>query len=256
MNMNNNVFLSWFAGFCDAESNFQTTKVNRINKNGEITSIGLKYSFHIGLHERDKLLLEFIQSKLQNKGKIYEYSNKKESHLAIFKKSDLNWLIENIFNNNTLLTKGQLIRYEQLKIGVRNDLTRLDLAENFHRILVTDEIIKTNIASLSTFYIDNWIVGFLNGEVSFTNSITKNKREIPIIYLEHTDETVIKLIKERFNISNNIFSRSRDTRKTTYVLVISSNLNLYTIVKFLDEMNSLMGYKLVQYKEWKKKFKL
>ena len=93
-------------------------------------------------------MLEFIQSKLQNKGKIYEYSNKKESHLAIFKKSDLNWLIENIFNNNTLLTKGQLIRYEQLKIGVMNDLTRLDLAENFHRILVTDEIIKTARSAL------------------------------------------------------------------------------------------------------------
>jgi len=74
----------------------------------------VKYSFHIGLHERDKPLLEFIQVKLDNKGKIYEYPNKKESHLAIYTNSDLKWIIENVFNNYSLLTKGQLIRYEHL----------------------------------------------------------------------------------------------------------------------------------------------
>jgi len=254
-NFNNNKFLPWFAGFCDAESNFQTTKIKRINKNGKITSIGLKYSFHIGLHERDRLLLEFIQSKLGDIGKIYEYPKKKESHLAIFKKEDLKWLIENIFANYSLLTRGQLIRYEQLKIGILNNLNRLDSLDDFNKILVTSENIKSNINNLSSFYIDHWIIGFLNGEVSFTNSINKNKK-VPIIYLEHTDETVIKLIKERFNISTNIFSRSRDTRKTTYILTIGSKRDLNTIVTFLDEMNSLIGYKLTQYKEWKKNFNL
>ena len=34
-------FIAWFIGFCDAEGNFQTTKVKRINKN----------SFHIILTE-------------------------------------------------------------------------------------------------------------------------------------------------------------------------------------------------------------
>jgi len=67
---------------------------------------------------------------------------------------------------------------------------------------------------------------------------------------------VIKLIKERFNISTNIFSRSRDTRKTTYILTIGSKRDLNTIVTFLDEMNSLIGYKLTQYKESKKNFNL
>jgi len=88
-----------------------------------------------------------------------------------------------------------------------------------------------------------------------TNTINKNNL-VPVIYLEHTDETVIKLIKERFNISSNIFSRTRDTRKTTYILTIKSKTDLKTIVNFLDEMNNLIGYKLIQYKEWKQKFNI
>ena len=93
--MNNNIFFPWFLGFCDAEGNFQITKVKRINKNGILTSIGLKYSFHIGLHERDKFLLEFIKTKLDNRGKIFYYKDKKEVHLAIVKIEDLKFLIEN-----------------------------------------------------------------------------------------------------------------------------------------------------------------
>ena len=32
-----------------------------------ITSYGIKYSFHMGLHERDRQLLEFIKTKLDNR---------------------------------------------------------------------------------------------------------------------------------------------------------------------------------------------
>lgn len=82
-------FLAWFIGFCDAEGNFQTTKVKRINKDGKLTSIGLKYSFHIGLHIRDRLILDLIKSELNNIGTIYDYVNKNESHLAVVKIEDL-----------------------------------------------------------------------------------------------------------------------------------------------------------------------
>ena len=134
--MNNNIFFPWFLGFCDAEANFQTTKFKRINKNGIVTSIGLKYSFHIGISNRDKNLLEFIHEKLNNRGKIYLYSNKKEVHLAIVKIEDLKWLIENIFSKYPLLTNSQASRYEQLKLGINNNLKRLDSIESFESIIV------------------------------------------------------------------------------------------------------------------------
>jgi len=83
------VFLAWFLGFMDAEGNFQTTKVKRINTKGELTSIALKHSIHIGLHIREKPILEFIKLNLNNIGTIYNYEKKKESHLAIVKIEDL-----------------------------------------------------------------------------------------------------------------------------------------------------------------------
>jgi hypothetical protein len=43
----------------------------------------------MGLHLRDKALLELIQVKLNNMGKIYEYKTKEEAHLAIYKVEDL-----------------------------------------------------------------------------------------------------------------------------------------------------------------------
>lgn len=69
--MNNKNFIAWFMGFLDAECNFQTTIVKRTNKQGIVTSLGLKYAIHLSLHLRDKELLEFIQIKINNIGKIY-----------------------------------------------------------------------------------------------------------------------------------------------------------------------------------------
>ena len=119
-----------------AEGNFQTTKFNRINKNGDVTSIGLKYSFHIGLHLRDIELLKTIQSKLNNIGKIYEYIDKEEAHLAVYKVEELKWIIENIFSLYPLLTTHQRLRFEQLRKGIISNLKRLDSLEEYHNILV------------------------------------------------------------------------------------------------------------------------
>lgn len=163
-------FYSWFAGFCDAEGNFQTTNFKRVNKKDIITSIGLKYSFHIGLHLRDKSLLEFIQTKLNNMGKIYEYPKKEEAHLAIYKVEDLKWLIENVFSKYPLLSDHQALRYEQLRKGITNNLKRLDSLEDLHTILVDKEKFITPLSrpvpSLCAGvlvgwepqeYINNWI---------------------------------------------------------------------------------------------------
>ena len=227
-----------------AEGNFQTTKVARKNKNGVVTSYGLKYSFHIGLHERDRPLLELIKNKLDNRGEIYDFSDKKEAHLAIYRIEDLSWLIENIFSKYPLLTKGQATRYEQLRIGISQNLNRLESLEDFYIV----ETIVPEFNICSELYIDNWIVGFLNGEVSFTYS-TKRDRIYPRVCLEHTDERVIKLIKDRLEIGPNILIRTRDTRKTTYRLDINSKKDILNIIQFLDQTNNFRGYKLIQYNE-------
>lgn len=218
-------FYSWFIGFCDAEGNFQTTKFNRINKNGVVTSIGLKYSFHIGLHLRDIELLKLIQSKLNNIGKIYEYVNKEEAHLAVYKVEELKWLIENIFSYYPLLTIHQRLRYEQMRKGVINNLKRLDTLEDFQGILVDQSSLPEPDYSNLTFglseadsikikddFLNNWACGFLNGEVSFTNGVN-NTKKLPRINLEHTDKYAIELIKKVLSLNLNTYSRTRGSRK-------------------------------------------
>lgn len=264
-NFNNNIdfkFYSWFIGFCDAEGNFQTTTLKRINKLGNITSIGLKYSFHMGLHLRDKNLLELIQTKLNNMGKIYIYEKKEEAHLAIYKVEELKWLIENIFSKYPLLSEYQAIRYEQLRKGVMNDLKRLDSLDDLPNILVDKEKFGSPIQKLelldmcSDAYINNWISGFLNGEVSFTYSRSGNNNKSPKINLEHTDEKVVELIKNKLSLELKTYARTRGLRKTTYTISINSNKDIKKTVKFLDNLDNLRGYKLKQYNDWKKEFNL
>lgn len=256
MKINNEKFYSWLLGFFDAESNFQITKEKRINKQEIITSTALKYAFHIGLHERDKNLLELIQSALAGKGKIYEYLNKREVHYAIYDKEGLHYLIEHVLSKYPLLTKRQINRYDQLKIGVLNNTNNINLLNALDKILVEEIDINARINNNSQFYVDHWIVGFLNGEVSFTRNKTRHNKIIPRISLEHTDEGAIKFIHNRLNLNTKIYSRSRDTRKTTYTIHINSIKDIKNTINFLDEINSLKGYKLLQYQEWKKEFNL
>lgn len=112
-----------------------------------------------------------------------------------------------------------------------------------------------NIQNCSLDYINNWIVGFLYGEIAFTKA-TKLNKDIPIVFLEHTDQEAVKLIKNHLNINPNILTRNRDNRKTTYCLSISSKKDILNVVKFLNEMNNLLGQKLIQYNNWKNNFNL
>ena len=201
-------------------------------------------------------------------GKIYEYPKKEEAHLAIYKVEDLKCLgyAENIFSKYPLLSDHQALRYEQLRIGITNNLKRLDSLEDLHTILVDKEkfitplqFLKcsalTTVKDLDPEYIKNWTCGFLNGEVSFTNG-TNNNIKFPRINLEHTDEKVINLIKNTSSLELNTYTRTRDHRKTTYSISISSKKDIQNTVNFLDNLNNLRGYKLKQYKDWKEEFNL
>lgn len=251
--MNNNKFIPWFFGFVDAEGNFNISKKKRINAKGIETSIGLGYEFHLGIHVRDLDLLKFIQTKLNNLGKIYIYENKnkKEAKLVINRQKDVGWLIENIFSKHSLLTSHQATKYELLRFGFTNKFKKLSEFTNYDSILNLKLIPDFN--NYSQEFIDFWIVGFFNGEVAFTY-LTKDNKIYPRIVLEHTDQRVIDLIRDRLNIVPKIISRTRDQRKPTYMLFITSKKDINNTVEFLNRVDSLVGHKLIQYEEWKNKF--
>lgn len=173
----------------------------------------------------------------------------------MYKVEDIKWLIEYIFEKNSLLTVHQATRYKHLERGIVNNLTKVK-SKSFEELenIMSDTIIP-NFEVCSDNYLDNWIIGFINGEISFTYA-TKTTKKIPIICLEHTDERVIKLIKSRLNIGPNISIKQRDNRKPTYTLIFCSKKDISNTIQFIDRINNLKGYKLLQYNEWKKKFNL
>jgi len=113
--MINNNWIYWFIGFTDAEGNFQMYPKKRVLTSGQIARYNVGYSYHLSLHNRDLNILKDIKEKL-GIGILYEYKNKPDCRLAVNKKSDLLYLINNIFDKYTLITKNQLIRYNLLKM--------------------------------------------------------------------------------------------------------------------------------------------
>lgn len=175
MNNNKNYsnWLKWFVGLNDAEGNFQTYPKKRLLKSGEVSKINVGYSYHLSIHKRDIEMIKDIQIKLNGIGSIYEYTNKPDSRLAVNDKQGLLYLITNIFELNPLLTKNQLIRYQLLKEGLVNNINEFKTLEEYNKykserlLYITKEVeFKNN--TFTQLDINNWIIGFINGEGSFS----------------------------------------------------------------------------------------
>jgi LAGLIDADG endonuclease len=169
----NDKWIYWFIGFTDVEGNFQTYPKKRVLTSGKTARYNVGYGYHLSLHKRDSELLKDIKQKL-GKGVIYEYKNKPNCRLAVNKKSDLRYLIDNIFDKYPLVTKNQIIRYNLLKNGIINEITEFNSLEEYQEykskylLSITSQINsqeKVNLFQNSN--IDNWIIGFINGEGCF-----------------------------------------------------------------------------------------
>ncbi len=259
INKNYNNWLKWFIGLNDAEGNFQIYPKKRLLKSGKISKINVGYSYHLSMHKRDIEMIKDIQIKLNGIGSIYVYINKPDARLAVNDKQGLLYLIENVFEPNPLLTKNQLIRYQLLKEGLINHINEFKTLEEYNKykterlLYITKEMEgKKNI--FTELNIDNWIIGFINGEGSF--NIKNNKL---IFYIEHSDKDALEIIKKRLCFGPNVIKRSeraRDIgkiRKEMFQLFISSKKDIENLIVFLDDKNNipLQGYKNVQYNEWK-----
>lgn len=222
------------------------------------------YGFHLGLHLKDKQLIEEIRFKLGNIGNIYEYSseNKNEIHFAVTKKEELKWLIENVFNHYPLLTKHQWDRFSRLKYGILNNIRRVETLEEYQKFVddidsklwKTTQVIDINHPLISGG-IDNWILGFINGEGSFVIS----PKNTFIFYIEQSESFVLEIIKKRLEFAPQVVSRKNrgDGRKNTWSLYISSKKDILNLITFFEsqQLISLQGNKLSQYNKWLNTYK-
>ena len=260
-----NKWLPWFVGFSDAEGSFQVYAKKRVLKSGYLSKVNVGYSYHLSLHKKDIDILKNIQYMINSVGSIYEYKHKLDSRLAIYNKSGLFDIINKIFDIWPLITKHQSIRYNLLKKGLFSDVKEFSYMEQYNTFMYnsTDEInteLNPNLKNdrvnklMNIPYIDNWIIGFINGEGSFP--INKGRC---IFTIEHTDVYALNLIKERLSFGPKVYERSpikRDIgkiRKTTYLLEVSSKNDIGNFIYYLDDNKTanLQGNKSIQYNKWK-----
>lgn len=239
---------------------FRPTQKKRTNSEGVVTHYGVGYSFHLALHSRDKLLLDETKLKLNDVGVLYNHNDGTEVRIAINDREGLLWLVENVFDKYPLFSAHQVRRYNLLKHGLLNNIKRFENLEEYNKFALTDytQENKANVVEqfeMGSLNVDNWIIGFINGEGCFYH---KNNK--PVFCMEHTDKHGLELTKKRLGFGPNIIARSPRTRdienpkKQTYQLFISSKKDIASLVSFLDntKFEGLKGHKL-QYKEWKEK---
>lgn len=95
--------------------------------------------------------------------------------------------------------------------------------------------------------IDNWIIGFINGEGCFY--INKSKCNF---FIEHTDREALEIIKRRLEFGPNVLERSprlRDIGKERKTLSISSKKDIQRLV-FRWQGKYTLTNKYTQYVEW------
>jgi LAGLIDADG endonuclease len=107
------------------------TKKKRGLISGQIARYNVGYSYHLSLHSRDSNILKDYKKKFLGIGVIYEYNNKPDCRIAVNKKSDLLYLINNIFDIYPLITKNQTIRYNLLKNGIINEIIEFKTLEEY-----------------------------------------------------------------------------------------------------------------------------
>lgn len=209
----NKKWLQWFVGFNDAEGNFQVFPKKRVLKSGEISSYNVGLAYHLSLHSRDAALIKDIQQKLDNIGVIYEYENKPDCRLAVGDRKGLLYLFNTVFDVYPLLANNQSMRYGLLKNGITNEVKKFQTLEEFNEY--KSEYLASNNKQIDLIdlyksgklEVDNWIVGFINGEGSFY--LNKGKCNFNI---EHTDRQLLELIRCRLAFGPRVLERSARER--------------------------------------------
>ena len=96
--------------------------------------------------------------------------------------------------------------------------------------------------------LDNWIIGFINGEGSFHT----HSKGHSVFYIEQSEKEVLNIIKKRLEFNPNVLFRKKRSEdyKDTYFLSISSKNDIKNLISFLENplLEGLKGYKKLQFK--------
>ncbi len=241
--------LMWLIGFVEGDGSFS------VNKNGKY----VKYEFCIELGLRDIQLLYKIKFMLNDYGSI---TTRKRGtvELARFKISSkpilkdliipiLKDLIIPIFDEYNMLTSKHYDN-PNFRTCLLQNYVYSDTLPAYIRPSVTPINKVEDILSLP--YFDNWLVGFIEAEATFsTFQPTGDSNKTALFGVCQTNGLqIITAIKVRLNLKTNPYL---DTAGNThsYVINTTSKHGVQNVISFLkDTPVKLKGYKREQYLKW------
>ena len=254
--MSDKEFYEWFVGFCDAESNFGITITKDSEKVNSISRI--RFNFRIELHCLDIEVLQIIRNKLG----FGEVHPSKTRNLARFGVSDMQVMIDKLipifdqYNLNSTKFLDYLVFKEVLFLYKnKNKTLNKDETDHIFKLCsnLNDKRKDFNMPNNHKIKITpSWLVGFIEGEGTFTIRSPRNNTVSAEFSLELTESQkplldAIKVFIDSlsFNAANPdlylsrcsiCYKKARNNAKPTFVLIISDLYFLYMF--FVPMLNS------------------
>ena len=221
-------FIEWLVGFTDAEGNFN---INLRNLSGN-TYKNAQFTFQIGLHEDDILVLEYILKTLKcghiskSKGRVNYFINDQNSLLnVIIPIFDFYNLNSSKFYHYMIFKKAVNLIKDRTHLLNDNKLKIIKYQEEMTKMSdkwVPDNNNKINITKY-------WLAGFIDGDGTFSTN-----KYVPRFKLEnHIKElNLFYKIKEFIGLGNLvIINRQKNNNiHTTIVLEVNIIRNIIDII--------------------------
>lgn len=233
-------YLEWLVGFTDGDGCFSIIDYKP----------WLNHRFSIGLHLRDIQLLYKIK-KCLGVGRVE--INEKKAEFVIANMDQLISVIIPIFDTYPCLSR----KFFQYQVWKDTLLQR----KQGQILLVRPEYAKDIAYSLkpmeeilSLSYFDNWLVGFIEAEGSFSISIEDNGKRIrPYFYIDQKfDYHLMEAIRQRLSFNSKVLLR----REHMYYLSGKSKREIENVITFLKRSKiKLQGHKKIQFLLWIKEIK-
>ena len=223
-------FLEWFAGFTDAEGNFNI----RITGLAENTFKNVQFTFQIGLHKDDEQVLNYIMNTLKcghiskSKDRINYFVNDINSLLhvilPIFDYVNLN---SSKYHHFVLFKKAVTLAKDKSHLSDKGKLEIIKYKKEMQNM--SGNWVPSSINSkikITKF----WLAGFIDGDGSFSTS-----KYVPRFKLEnHIKELeLFNKMKEFLNVGNTILTSHRIDR-------VNSNPTIVLEVNKIKELKEVL----------------
>ena len=214
----------WLTGFLDAEGCFT---INLVKSSNSTTGWGVKLCFCLGLHKKDKELLELIKINL-GVGKIYIQSGLQSFQLQVESIKEIDKIVQHL-SKFTLITnkradyelwkkafdiiqKGEHLTIDGLNqiAGLKEKINLCRLSPKLESAFPNRTPVERPLVKNQKIQDPNWLAGFTSGDGCFLIYIAKNnksrlgsKMQLNFKLTQHCrDELLMRSLIEYFNCGN------------------------------------------------------